>query len=125
MILLRRFTSLTAVISLLALTQPAFGAGSIAYSASARASGAASNYPKQSDADAAAKSECGDATCNVVVQFTDSCGALAADPASHASAAATGGTVGAARTNALARCNAIPGSSCQVVITKCDGAADN
>jgi hypothetical protein len=106
-----------------ASTPPATASGSIAFNTRTREAGKASNYPKQSDADAAAIQDCG-GTCAVVIQFSNECAALATDPTgSSAMATASGPTPEGARQNAINRCST-DSISCTVLTWKCDGDAD-
>ncbi len=104
---------------------PDFGfewhSGSIALNTVTLEAGITANYPSQDEADAAAISTCGGAPCTTVLRFSGErvCGALAR-ATNRAVGVGSGGSLDAARSQAVAQCAAQGGLDCAVVLSKCN-----
>jgi hypothetical protein len=104
---------------------PDFGfeghAGSIALNTVTLEAGITVNYPTQDEADAAAISTCGGGACITVLRFSGErvCGALAR-ATNRAVGVGSGGSLDAARSQALAQCAAQGGLDCAVGLSKCN-----
>jgi serine/threonine-protein kinase len=91
--------------------------GSIAFSPSTGASGAAWSYCDDPSANAAAISACNQSDCQWVVEFHNTCAAVAAN-GKHDYGWAWNSDRGAAEQNALNQCGT-HGASCQIVESVC------
>lgn len=95
--------------------------GSIALNTVTLDAGITVNYPTQEEADAAAISTCGGSACVTVLRFSGErvCGALAR-ATNRAVGVGSGGSLDAARSQALAQCAAQGGLDCAVGLSKCN-----
>lgn len=104
---------------------PEFGtdwnSGSIALNSVTLEAGITANYASQDEADAAAVSTCGGGACVTVLRFSGAgvCGAIAR-ATNRAVGVGSGGSLDAARNQALAQCVAHGGLDCAVGLSMCN-----